>query len=105
MAFTDPVWTIPTVLAWIATRDRSEVDRLDYEATRSLIVTTTLVPGAQSARSEFIVKATEGTIAVREATSDGRFEQIEKLVFARAELQEDERGLVVASRNGEATTS
>ncbi len=106
MAFTDTVWTIPTALAWIATRDRSEVDRLEYETTRSLSATAVLVPGALPALPEFLAKAADGAIAVNGITADGRREQIDKLAFAHAEITEDERGLVVASwSDGETQTS
>lgn len=103
MAFTDTVWTIPTALAWIATRDRSEVDRLEYETTRSLSATTALVPGARAALPAFIAKAASGAIAVNGVARDGSLEAIDKLAFARAEITEDDHGLVVVSHGDEET--
>ena len=105
MAFTDSVWTIPTALTWIATRDRSEVDRLEYKATRSLAISAALVPGERAALSEFIARAADGTIAIMGTATDGTWEQIDKLVFARAEIQEDDHGLFVASQNSEETAT
>jgi hypothetical protein len=103
MSFTALDWTIPTVLTWIATRDRSEVDRLDYKTTRSLVATAALVPAARSALPEFIARAAEGAISVRGLVADGRHEQIDKLVFTRATIQEDEHGLFASCQNGEGT--
>lgn len=106
MPFTDSVWTIPNALAWIATRDRSEVDRLEYETTRSLSATAVLVPGVLPALPEFVARAADGAIAVNAITADGRREQIDKLAFTHAQITEEEHSLVIASRSdGETPTS
>jgi hypothetical protein len=105
MSFTASEWTIPTVLTWIATRDRSEVDRLDYKTTRSLVATAALVPAARSALPEFIARAAEGAISVMGVSADGKYEQVDKLVFTRAAIQEDEHGLFAVSHNVEGTAT